>query len=172
VKAALQQGNADGLCGLYALMNFLHRTCPEDWNEATDTLWYLLDAARQFGWFNPYTITQGFEEYQLKAIIDLLIQNYRMGYETFFVSDAAESLDINRFVNLAERVAEKKGSIIASWDARCHWVLVTSEKGEVVVVDSAAGGESRPLSQRQRALDLKYGLVILPAARSIPSIAL
>lgn len=173
MKKAFQQGQSDGMCGIYSLLNFLHRTKGFGWeDDSTETLWYLLDASRQLGWFNPYTLTQGFEEHQLKAIIDLQFANYKMPYETFSVGEVSEQLGIKNFYDLAEKVTKKNGSLVASWDRRNHWVLVTAEAGEVVVIDSYAVGKALSLSRRQKSLTLAGGLIILPKERQPLEISL
>jgi hypothetical protein len=162
--AVLQQGRADGMCGLYAVLNFLNRT---EWKESpADGLWYLLEACRQFGWFTPQYLTAGFEDYQLKAILDLQISNYRLPFETHFVADVASSLKIKKFYDLAVRVSAKKGSIIASWDSRDHWVLVSQDEGKIVRLDSDSVDQPTvPLTGKHRALGVGYGVIILPRKR-------
>ena len=165
MKRALQQGQSDGLCGIYSLLNFLIRTRGFGWQDSSDSLWYLLDASRQLGCFNPYTLTQGFEEHQLKAIIDLQFENYRMPYKTFSIGELSKQVGIKNFYDLANKVTVKNGSLIASWDRRNHWVLVTAEAGDMVVIDSAAGGKALSLNRRQKSLTLAGGLIILPKER-------
>jgi hypothetical protein len=158
------------MCGLYALLNFLNQT---EWREApADGLWYLLEACRHFGWFTPKYLTEGFEEHQLKAILDLQFANYRMAFESYFLDDVVRELKISRFTDLADRVVQKGVSIIASWNSRDHWVLVTGIRGTAVIVDSSPDSATEPLSNHPRVLDLEYGIVILRRSRANLQIAL
>ncbi len=168
-----QQGHADGLCGLYSLLHFLLQTEEFSGETETDTLWYLLDAARHYGWLNPYTLTQGFEDFQLKAILDLQIENYRMNFRTVFLKDARKASKVRSARALLEAVVSKSGSAIVSSTRRDHWLLVTSHEGKARIVDSAnAEDPIIELNSKPRSFSPNWGLVILPEKRPPVAFAL
>ena len=167
MKKVLQQGEADGLCGIYATLNFLNRT---DWKDWVDHgLRALIDAARQFGWFTPQHLIDGFEDHQIKAILDLQFENYRMGYETYFLSDVVAGLKHSKFHEILERVVAKRGSVIVHWDNKHggHWLLVTGDAGVPIVCDS--DDKKRPISplKNRRIPSSEWGIVILPCKRPV-----
>jgi len=164
VSKVLQQGQADGLCGLYALMHFLNRT---DWKENPQkALWYLLDACRHFGWLTPQHLTEGLEDHQLKAILDLQITNYRLEFKTYFLEDAFLSAGAQSYREFLEKVVSAGGSAIAQNQNGGHWVLVTKGQNGAEVVDSANYENPRaPLCDR-RLSEQGWGIVILPSSRA------
>lgn len=167
MSTVLQQGQADGLCGLYAALNFLNRT---EWKASTtsDGLWYLLDACRHFGWLTPQHITEGLEDHQLKAILDLQFRNYGVGYEALLIRDVVRSREFPTFRHFAMAVLRKRGSLIAQHKEN-HWLLITRNSTGASVLDSANSKQPpRPFSPQQRSLSLTYGLVLLP--KKLPSI--
>lgn len=162
MKNAYQQGQADGMCGLYAVLNFL---CSDrkNWGEnANNTMWYLLDACRNYGWLTPQYLTEGFWDHQLKSILDLLIQSHRMPYETYYIDDVFRSRNFGSFIGMARAVLRKRGSVIARIDSRYHWVLIRRKSGEDVVIDS--GNRSSPTSSLVNGskFDLDCGFIVLP----------
>jgi len=165
VKQVLQQGQADGLCGLYSVLNFLERTEWKDWVD--HNLQSLLYAAQHFGWFTPHHLTAGFEDHQLKAILDLQFSNYRMSYQTAFLSDVLASCDDDRFHELLERIVAKGGSAIIHKDIKDggHWLLVTRDDGDTVVLDSDDQKRPRSLLAERRLKRSEWGVVILPCKR-------
>src|SRR4051812_6521446 len=107
MSKVFQQGQADGLCGLYALMHFLNKT---EWKDKPHkALWYLLDACQHFGWLTPQYLTEGFEDHQLKAILDLQIGNYRLPYRTYFLSDVFDAAAAASYRQLIDQIVENGG---------------------------------------------------------------
>lgn len=166
MRDAYQQGHADGMCGLYAVLNFLTAE-RSTWGEsANDTLWYLLDACRHLGWLTPHHLTAGFEDYQLKAILDLQIENYRLEYKTHFVAEVEQAKRYGSFKKLAEAVVARGGGLVASHDSRHHWVLIRTRSGHLSVVDSSNKAEPIKPFSSGRAFGLDSGFVILPHQRA------
>ena len=164
---AYQQGQGDGLCGLYSVMHFLTITPEFGAENPEDILWYLLDGARHFGWLNPYTLTQGFEDFQLKSILDLQIDNYRMNYKTYLLAEARKSVKIKSAKSLIEAVVAKDGSAIVSSKRRNHWLFVTNDHGKARVIDSAnAASPVGLLEDKPRSFSPDWGVVVLPHKRT------
>jgi len=158
---ALQQGTADGLCGIYSILNFLQTT---DWleYEASTGLEALLECANHFGWFTPSYVTNGFEDYQLKKILDYQIEAYRLPYQTFFIADTLLQRGNGSFSYLAQSLKGREGSaLIASKSRRSHWVLIKSHNGKMIILDSANGGAKSELPDRSSGYLKNCGLVII-----------
>ena len=156
------------MCGLYAVLHFLQTA--EGWTGTPpgETLWYVLDACRHHGWLNPYLLTEGFEDFQLKAILDLQIANYRLEYKTYFLTDVARSIKCSSARSLIRRVVDKGGAVITGPKGRSHWFLVTSSDGKAVVYDSGAqDDEPYPLEDVARISVDDSGVVILPHPRDV-----
>lgn len=170
MRKVLQQGQADGLCGLYAALNFLNRTEWRSWAKGYE-LWYLLDACRHFGWLTSQFLTEGFEDYQLKAILDLQFLNYRLPFATHFLSDVAEAYSSISSRELYERIVRKRGSVIVQNRRGGHWLLVTGKNGQCVVCDSAdAQRSTAPISDRRLSEALGWGVAILPRKRPVTTV--
>ena len=168
MKSAFQQGNADGLCGIYSIINLyslIDGNDSEKW--LSDTFQNILHACETFGWLKPQFLATGFEQYQLKAIVDLHIENWRMEYRTHYLEDINRIFDIS-FVRLANKIVSKGGHIFASTVGLDHWVLISGQSGVATAYDSDPSQESiRPLSESPRSFSRKWGFAMLPQALPI-----
>jgi len=151
-------------------MHFLNKTKWKE-DEATTALWYLLEGCRHFGWLTPQHLTEGFEDYQLKAILDLQIANYRLSYRTHFLAEVFEATSAGSYRELIKKIVDNRGSIIVQNRSGGHWVLVTSDKKDAVVLDS--GSYENPLSPlgNRRLSEDGQGIVVLPYKREKIEIA-
>jgi hypothetical protein len=169
VKIGLQQGEADGLCGMYAAMAFLAGTKQWRGEDPSNALWYLLDAARHFGWFTPYHLTKGFEAHEIKAILEREFDHYRMPYEAFYMDDVARQLKTKDYHDITFRVLAKDGSVITGPDG--HWILITTRDGSPKVIDSANRQQpEKPFSRRFKSLRFADAIIILPKPRPTISV--
>ena len=173
MSTELQQGDADGLCGIYAVMNFL-RSKRASWQreDASTTLCHLLEACAGFGWFTPRHITNGFEDRELKAVIDRDIDNYRLPYSAFYIDDVLRSWKCGSFTGLVDSVMERDGAIIASEELKDHWVLIEPRDGSPHVIDSSSPSNPvSPFNRRSKRFSMETGIVILKADRPVIEIA-
>ncbi|MEI6417725.1 MAG: hypothetical protein WCO82_01515 [Sphingomonadales bacterium] len=170
----LQQGRADGLCGVYAILNFLRGA--HGWGASpkpNDDLWYLLNACQSLGWLDAYHITNGYHDWQLKAILDTQFDNFRMDYKSYFVSDLIKSGVTGSFTNLLDRVTKNKGAVIAHHDAQDHWVLIKKVSKDLRVFDSFNYEfPLQPLQNENRKYSVKEGIAIFPSQRNLVEIEL
>lgn len=165
MSAVLQQGHADGMCGLYAVANFLMLRPETQWEAAGDTLRYLLDAAQLYGWLTPHHLTMGFEEYQIRAILDAQISNYNLPFETHRLEDVVSYCGWPSFYETASRVIAKGGAIIASASKQSHWLLILNIGGRVTIIDSFNSSDpERELNERTTAFSKVEGIVVLPCS--------
>jgi hypothetical protein len=146
-------------------MHFLNGT---EWKEKPQKgLWYLLDACRHFGWLTPQYLTEGFEDHQLKAILDLQIANYRLPYCTHFLADLLEAVSVESYRDLIDKIVAAGGSVIIQNQSGGHWLLVTIEKHEVVVLDSGSYEHPRALLGDRRLAEDGWGIAIMPHERPV-----
>lgn len=167
MKPGMQQGHADGMCGLYAILSFLAHT--EEWRseEPNTALRYVLDAVQAEGWLSPYLITTGFESYQLASILNRLFDNYHMRFRATQLAALKKQSSSEDFFGLASRVVAQGCSIIGGPDGRDHWVLVTQSEGRPVVFNSAdAKRPMKAFDKRQPDYCVKNGVLIMPWARA------
>jgi len=126
-------------------------------------MWYLLESCRHFGWLTPHYMTEGLEDYQLKAILDLQIANYRLNFVTSYVADFIQSARSSSYRELLERVVAAGGSAIVN-RGKGHWVLVTKGPKGPEIIDS--GSYENPRSALSNRLqDDGWGIVVLPCNR-------
>lgn len=107
MREALQQGNADGMCGLYSVLNLLRQTETWQGNTPASDFWYILETCRRFGWLTPQFLTEGFEDYQIKAILDEQFNNYRMPFAAYYAEDVQKAKCIKSFDALVCAVEAK-----------------------------------------------------------------
>ena len=165
MKGVLQQGQADGLCGLYSILNFLQTT---EWqaDSSVEGMRYLFDSSHELGWLNPNTLIDGFEDWQLNKIVNLQLERYFIDYKSYILSEVVKSVEVKSFVELSHRVASARGSIIAKVSRKAHWVLIEGGSGTPWIYDSAGSpGKPKKLEQNSRAYSLDWGVVILPEKR-------
>lgn len=157
----LRQGDGDGLCGIYSILNFLQQT---EWADDPKVgLQFLLYSVEEFGWLTPHYLTEGFEEHHLKAILDQQIDRYRLSYKTYYVLDTMRvNNKLRSFSALAEAVESSGGAIIASPAGRAHWVLLGALSKKMKVWDSAAPAASNPKPIGKSRFSTEDGIVIVP----------
>ena len=163
---AVQQGGADGLCGLYALLNWLRTTPVYEDEDHERILWYLLEAARQHGWLDPHTLTCGFEDFQLKAIVDWQIENHRLPFQSAFLRDVKVSMGVTSVAEFLRRLVAAGGVAVVSSQRRNHWLLVRTNSDGPSIYDSANPDQPvKPLPTNSRSFSPDWGIVILPHKR-------
>lgn len=158
----LQQGEANGMCGIYAVLNFLR----DEWkDQPSDTLWSIFEACRTLGWLTPEYLTQGFEDFQLKKILEWHIDNYRLSYKVYFLADLAEHFRQDNAGGLIKSITAGGGAAITSVSGGKHWVLVRASSDGPIVYDSHKSGMIEPLSKRRLDQGVDWGIGILPDVR-------
>lgn len=165
MKPGLQQGHADGLCGLYAIINFLAEVDGWKKEKAENALWYVLDITRQLGWLTPHHLTSGFEAYQLKVILNTLFEAHYTPFSASFIEEIEAGLSEQDAFQLAENVLSVGGRLLVGPEG--HWVLVTRHGKKSVIVDSASVGKPiRSFDRRSSSLKFAGGVIILPKQRA------
>ena len=154
-----RQGQLDGLCGIYALTNFLrdlrignrffssgHRGKRSD-----DAFWMLLDAAYRLNMLTPDNLIEGLAAHQLAKIWNTLALEADLQVEAVLFS-RLKRLGRGVTVSLiAECVHEENGPNALVILHREHWLLSASrgESGYVNVLDSAAANPRKRLSRAE-----------------------
>ncbi|MDK2766878.1 MAG: hypothetical protein KYX69_04070 [Sphingomonas sp.] len=172
MKSGLQQGHADGLCGIYAILNFLCDCAEWKSEKPDDALRYVLDAVHSFGWLTPYTLTAGFEAYQLRAILDRLFDNYRMGFRAVPLQDVVRGHPKLAAYELLKALLDKDCAVICGHDS-AHWLLLKTTKAGHAVWDSSNPEKpSKKFDGRLAAFSLESGVVMVPTSAPVAEITL
>lgn len=154
---ANRQGQLDGLCGIYALTNFLrdlrvgnrfyssgHRSRRSD-----DAFWMMLDAAFRLNMLTPDNLIRGLAAHQLAKIWNTLAEEADLRVEAVLLSRLKR---LGRGVSvslIAECVLEENTPNALVILHHEHWLLSSSrtENGNVNVVDSASANPRKRLSK-------------------------
>ena len=174
-KVPFRQGTADGLCGLYCIINFLSYSsnfCKGEY--VSHDLWHLLTVANQFGWFTPQAIHQGFEDYQLKDIFNQHCENRKLGFQAFFLCDYMKALEL-KYVSAAasrafknDKKRDRLGAVLAYLYDDDHWILVRGEGLMLKIYDSLFDEVQNYDAQMLDAKSCQFrGLVIMPKDRQL-----
>lgn len=166
MRKALQQGQGDGLCGLYAILNLLNRF-PSWRSSPTDGLWALLESCDEAGWLTPYRLTNGFEDFHLEHILNDQILKYRLELECHRLSDVKASQATRNIGEVIEAVIRRKGAVITTVSKGGHWICVASYNGVASVYDSARSDSAvHPLTERKIDQQEWWGVITLPKKRA------
>tara|TARA_R110001606_G_scaffold48184_1_gene122492 strand:+ start:1152 stop:1679 length:528 start_codon:yes stop_codon:yes gene_type:complete len=145
-----QQGQPDGLCGLYALINFLHTwpdlgtTVSERQQEAFR---YLFEAAEELNLLNAHYLHSGFEQHYLHAIFNRTAENIRLPFRALFLDEFKEGLGSIDDRELLSEVCQNGGCAVIPVGSDQHWVLAHKVKSRKICVDDSARTESYWISK-------------------------
>ena len=134
-----QQGDADGLCGLYCVLNFLNLHDQDNWENEPGQhdggMRYIFDVCAEFGWLNPYQLAWGYEAYQLVEILRKLNDRWGLQIKVHNTVDLTPELR-NRKTFEKELLIGLGGFFINGHSN--HWTLIhaSSPDGEIIVYDS------------------------------------
>lgn len=166
----IRQGDADGLCGIYAILNFLNLQKGWKFSDNPNALQFVLDVAYDHGWLTPRHIVGGYEAYHLKQILNTLFENYSMQFQAFNIVEIDREKSESSFVIL-KRILAEKGAIIGGPTGN-HWVLlIKSKDGDIIVNSDARDPTVRKFDGRSSQIDISSGVVILPITRNLLEIA-
>ena len=164
MTAPLQQGQVDRMCGPYSTLNFLTRSEGGDGGvlvSPADSMRYLFDASQRFGWLTSHYLTKGFEDFEVKAIIDLQITRYTMSFTTFYVGNVIRQLRTSLFDELVPAIANGNGFKIANVVNNPHGLLVKKVEGSLVTIASASARKPIKKFSPDVTLSLNLGMAML-----------
>ena len=158
MSEAAKQGTADGLCGIYCLINHMR-----DWKHANkekineqEALRYLLQSAQVLGFLDPNRLVNGFEAFVLRLIFNQAAKWLQMPNRAYHLKDIGDC----EMPDYCKRIFDAKGEIVVSEQSLRHWVLAVALDGEKFSVLN-----SQPRARKLRPLDgfagVEHGLVLI-----------
>jgi hypothetical protein len=172
-----QQGEPDGLCGIYSLLNFIHalpeycaKTRKEQNEEDQEILRYLLEASHELGLMLPQMLSHGFEQYHLRAIFNRTCENLDINFRAKSLSSYASENKCKNVLKAIGRVVGEKGAAVVHLNEHDHWVLAYDINGVVVTLDDSSVWRDHDVGpykvngskQKELGLDSLDGLALLP----------
>ncbi|WP_157093094.1 hypothetical protein [Paraurantiacibacter namhicola] len=164
--SAFQQGNADGLCGLYSILNFLKSL--SDWRSETPegAMKIVLEAAQSEGALTPEKITGGFCSDELQRIANRVFARFRMPYRAYHFEEIEWREEDDAYQN-HHQVLDSGGAIIGGRDGREHWVLFRRTVDGPVLVNSADQKQpTRAFNGRLKSHCSSDSIALLPITRA------
>ena len=180
-----QQGDGDGLCGIYALINFLRNEdfLKEKDQSSTDRecFNFLMEAAESLGYLTAHNLFGGFVWPKLERAFNLACETWRAPFLALPLSVVAENLKTDRIEDVAAACVKEGGAIVAHMDKQDHWILVYDcDEISVWVDDSSVADEEKndPANWPNRKIDknelrrgfgikTNSGVVLLPTTSKL-----
>jgi hypothetical protein len=163
------QGDADGLCGIYCLINFMRswRLGADIRKSDRESFKYLMRSAEQLSVLTPDRLHDGFEWHELTDIFNKTAQTLREPYKAIpFVHVKAQIRD-RSIAGILAAIMEQKGQAVLSVDKGEHWVLATEFKSKKVKIVDPSRRTSRQ-SIALSSIDSDHaGLALLPTGSSL-----
>ena len=160
-----KQGNIDGLCGLYCLVNAIDEdelVCGQrDDDRARDALRYILEATKRLGLLTSYRVLFGYHWHELIEIFNHFSSRTHYSFKAVPLTDVSEEHPSLSGRRLIKNILQMQGQAILSVDSDRHWVLAVGEHpdGGISVEDPS------PLSNRSQIKSLPNradGVAIIP----------
>lgn len=159
-----KQGNVDGLCGLYALVNFISnkvQLADDDYTTGREAFRYLVESAEALGHLTAHRMHDGFEWPLLKEIFNHWAERYEQPYQAYSLSRVT-SLERNPSSNsVIQTIVNADGGVVLSVKRGRHWVLVMTgrrDDGRFEVIDA----DSRyPEEPRKKFDDIRCGVALI-----------
>lgn len=167
-KPTAQQGGPDGLCGLYALLNFLRNHPRFRGDKDQDILRYLLESARHLNLLNPVNISHGFEAHQIRSIMADICTEFDLKYKFEVLWPDTRSLNVQEFYQKLADLTKCGGAAVVSVDAGEHWVLAHRVARNVLICDDSAKSDGpakiaiHKNGKPERRLDHNHAVLIRP----------
>lgn len=168
----LQQGSLDGLCGIYAVLNFFKwRLALNDDDEADRTLLRKmlrvgLVAAEGAESISIANYQNGFRQGQLRKAFTEIDEISKTQVVAHTMISYAKSERFENVFQLLQSLAENEAAVLRLRDPN-HWVLAFGgTSSQFLIADSAAGTDlrfARTSLVEERKIELKRGLVLTNA---------
>lgn len=112
--------------------------------------------------------------YNLKNILDKIIQDQELPYDTHSLAKVANEVGTESFYDLACKLLPKGCYVISNHSRGTHWVLVRKLVGEELLIDNSSGvteGDQRLTRKQCSYIDVSDGVVIMPSKMKLEGIA-
>ncbi len=147
MKKPSTQGDADGLCGIYCLINFMHI-----WNSPRvldrESFKYLMRSAEQLSLLTPDRLHGGFEWQELVSLFNHTAKALRKPFKAIpFADMESQVVTQNLRGILSATFGELNGAAVihvsSKSDEDGHWLLAAAFKGKktIVVIDPSRDGK-------------------------------
>jgi hypothetical protein len=158
-----KQGSGDGLCGIYAIANYIKNdTRFQEPDELWPPFWYLLEAMQAEGLLQPHYIWSGLETYHLKAVLDRVCLRLNLPFVSCSIAEALKRLNRRHFVDLTSDLFEQNGGAIVGFEeGQQHWVLAYDKSKQLIFVDDSAADGRKQITINQACSLSNDGLLIL-----------
>ncbi|MBX9732060.1 MAG: hypothetical protein K2X59_12090 [Sphingomonas sp.] len=161
------QGNADGLCGPYAIMNFLvwKDEIPADKAAGTsayqEAFRYVMEAAERAGLLSAHKLYSGFEWPDLIVVFNEYAERNYFDYVAVPLIKLHSRIAKLSNESLWGAIVDAEGAAVASVQKGGHWVLIYKRDGAggFSVLDATAGN---PKTELKKAWSLRDGMAMLP----------
>jgi hypothetical protein len=156
-----KQGHGDGFCGMYSLAHALGgyaKFNDDDWGSVRGAFRRLVIAADRLKLLDAYHVIDGFEDFELVEIFNLMAKNYR-------VSERAATIDglglKGSNIEVVRTIVNDGGRVVISVENGGHWVLAhkVHKDGSLGVKDSWPDNSRTSL---QKVRTVEEGVAILP----------
>ena len=163
-----QQGQLDGFCGVYSLLNFFcrHRNCEPESEDGKKIFRRLLVLLDRQGKLTVERICTGFREGQLQKAFNVLAGELHVPYKAWRLASVAGKRNVQDILELIAGLHVGEAAMV-HMDECDHWVLAHSGSAKEFWIDDSSE-EVKPCRARapmirERAMALDTGLVFLNA---------
>jgi hypothetical protein len=157
------QGDPDGLCGIYALLNFLRARAITANDEAI--FHELLISAEKLGLLTAYRLYDGFDEHVLLQIFQTTADRNRWPFRAILLG----AFGHGTFSDKLKVVLDAEGEIVTSVNASGHWVLTYGASKSGFLIDDpdrTVVPKRRAISKRGHKIPSDQGVVLLQVSKS------
>lgn len=159
-KRGPAQGELDGLCGLYCIVEFMHAQRPILMGSQLtkkEVFWHILETAYQRNLMRPEHIADGYCWYDLEKIFNATCSNLHIQHHAQSLRAEHESTGMSGTKLFKSLIHRKGGAIFAK--GKCHWALAYKIRNDAVSIFDPSHGY---LAAQVRFPNSEDGLAILP----------
>ncbi|MBM7406660.1 MULTISPECIES: hypothetical protein [Sphingomonas] len=167
----LRQGQVDGLCGIYSILNFFRSR--DEFKIAVheaDEFWVILDVAERLGLLRADFVVQGYGDYQLAEIVGGVCDRLQLPFEAVRLGRVG-GRDLQP-ATVFDYVLERGGAAIIQYGDR-HWALLHDRRdGKYALDDSNPAAKKAPELTVEQAnkLNADLGIAIIPTPSNMLAI--
>ena len=156
-----KQGHGDGFCGIYSLAHSLsgyEKFNDDSRGSVRGAFRRLVIAADRLNLLDAYHVIDGFEDFELVEILNLMAKNYRVHVKAVTIDDLGLT---GANIQVVRTIVNAGGQVVVSVENGGHWVLAhkVHNDGSLSVKDSWPDSS---LTSLQRLRTVEEGVAILP----------
>jgi len=141
-----KQGDPDGLCGIYCLINHMRDWGLEEEDKngeikktnGQEALRYLLQAASTLGFLDSRRLVDGFEDFEIIQIFNRVAEWRRLDVRAVHLEEVGRKIGSDDLLETCKWVFDQgQGEVVLCENGGGHWVLaIASERSGFKVLDS------------------------------------